>query len=52
MGYDLDETIRNWKQEVEAEAVKLITAGTPPFDAMVKARNIVSQRRAAKALEG
>lgn len=41
----LQDATREWEREVEAEAVRLIESGTPPFDAVHRARNIVSDRR-------
>lgn len=45
MNYKLRGAIDEWNDEVEEEAAKLIRFGTPPFDAMDQARNIVSTRR-------
>jgi hypothetical protein len=42
---DFKDAQRNWDIEVEAEAVELIESGTPPYDAIDQARNIVSRRR-------
>lgn len=47
--YTLEKAKADWQQEVEAEMVRLIEAGTPPFDAATKARQIVSDRRASRA---
>jgi hypothetical protein len=45
MNRRLEEAIADWDREVEAEAVKLIKSGTPPFDAMERARKTVERRR-------
>ncbi|NIR52916.1 hypothetical protein GWO43_30315 [candidate division KSB1 bacterium] len=37
--------------EVKATAAKLVREGTPPYNALAKAREIVSQRRRQRALE-
>ena len=44
----LDDAIRSYDAEVEAEAVKLIEGGMPPFDAMEQARSNVRVRRMQK----
>ena len=44
----LDDAIRSYDAEVEAEAVKLIEGGMPPFDAMEQARSYVRVRRMQK----
>ena len=44
----LDDAIRSYDAEVEAEAVKLIEGGMPPFDAMEQARSNVRVRRMLK----
>ncbi len=38
-----------WTDEVNAEAARLVRQGVPPFDAIIRARDIVSRRRAEKA---
>lgn len=42
---DLKDAIRKWDFEVEQEAIELIEAGVPPYDAIEKARQIISARR-------
>ena len=42
---DLQDAIRQWDREVEIEAVRLIESGVPPYDAIKRAGDIVSQRR-------
>ena len=44
----LDDAIRSYDAEVEAEAVKLIEGGMPPFEAMEQARSNVRVRRMRK----
>lgn len=48
---ELREVIDEWEREVEAEMVRLIRQGTPPYDAGVRARNIVTERRRSKTPE-
>lgn len=49
VGDDFRSAQRRWDNEVEAEAVELIESGTPPYDAIDRARNIVSRRRRENA---
>lgn len=44
----LDDAIRSYDAEVEAETVKLIEGGMPPFEAMEQARSNVRVRRMRK----
>ena len=44
----LDEAIRKYDAEVEAEAVMLIESGMPPFEAMEQARSNVRVKRLKK----
>lgn len=46
MNIRLRMAIEDWDREVEAECVRLIEEGNPPFDAMEMAQKIVSNRRA------
>lgn len=39
------EEMRAWEAEVDAEAARLVREGTPPFDAIEQARQIVIARR-------
>lgn len=39
---------RRWDNEVDAEAARLVEEGIPPFEAMRRATEIVSQRRKHK----
>jgi hypothetical protein len=49
----LRDAVRSWDVEVEAEAERLIREGTPPYDAIEKAKQIVSiRRRRGEALKG
>ncbi len=48
MDIDVERAVREWDSEVDAEMVRLIKSGTPPFEAAGKARDIVSRRRAAE----
>jgi hypothetical protein len=48
MNYELKDAIKKWDADVEAEAVKLIQNGVPPYDAMERARNTISRRRQLK----
>ncbi len=48
MNFDLQQAIRDWNREVEREATELIEAGVPPFEAMEKAKQIISARRRNK----
>jgi hypothetical protein len=50
LGIDFQSAKRQWDLEVEREAVELIECGVPPYDAMERARNIVSARRRQKRL--
>lgn len=43
------EATRAWDAEVDAEAARLIERGIPPFDAVIRAREIVSARRRNRA---
>ena len=50
MSYDnycggLKDAIRRWDNEVEDEAMRLIERGTPPYEAIQQARDIVSRKR-------
>lgn len=45
MNYAVREALAQWDREVDAEMVKLIERGVPPFDAASRARDIVSARR-------
>lgn len=45
MNGDFDLERRKWNAEVDAEAARLVRKGVPPFDAIEKAREIVSRRR-------
>ncbi len=42
---ELDIVIQDWHDEVDAEMILLITAGTPPEAARIDAIYIVSSRR-------
>lgn len=41
------QTVKDWEKEVNAVMRELIEAGVPPWDAIDKARDIVSRRRRA-----
>ena len=43
---DLRSVMRNFQIECKHEAIKLIENGIPPYDAIEKARDIVSKKRA------
>ena len=45
MSTALQQAINTFCHEVDAEAIKLIERGFPPYDAIDKARSIVSDRR-------
>lgn len=45
---DLKDAIRSWEREVDREAIELIEAGVAPYDAIEKAKGIVSARRRDK----
>jgi hypothetical protein len=45
MNSRLRNAIADWDAEVETEAIRLIERGTPPYDAVERARNIVERRR-------
>ena len=45
MNSALQQAIREWDAEVDREAIRLIKAGVPPFDAVERARKIVERRR-------
>jgi len=49
LGSDFKDAMRRWDIEVEAEATELIESGTPPYEAIEQAKNIVSRRRRDKA---
>ena len=49
MRWDFDSERRAWNSEVDAEAARLIRAGVPPYDAVQRARDIVSESRKRKA---
>lgn len=34
-----------WNEDVDKEAAELVRTGTPPWDAMMRARDIVQRRR-------
>lgn len=48
MNTDLKNAIASWNYEVEEEAIRLIERGTAPYDAIEKAKRIVSERRKCK----
>jgi hypothetical protein len=48
---ELDDAIQRWYNEVAAEAIRLIEAGVPPYDAMERARRMVSDNRRSKTFE-
>ena len=43
---ELQDAIRSFECEVEHEAAEMIRRGTPPFEAIERARNLVRRRRA------
>jgi hypothetical protein len=43
--FDLEQAIREWDSEVSRETARLIRRGTPPYDAIEKAKKIVTERR-------
>ncbi len=45
MNSAVEKAVREWKDEVDAEMVRLIEEGCPPYDAASKAREIVQRRR-------
>ncbi len=45
MNYETRQVLREWDNEVETEMRRLIERGTPPYEAIDKARDIVSRRR-------
>ncbi len=45
MNHALQQAIREWDAEVDRETIRLIKAGVPPYDAVVRARKIVEHRR-------
>jgi len=45
MNSDLQDAMRRWDNEVDAEATKLIEGGTPPYEAIQQAKKTVSRRR-------
>jgi hypothetical protein len=47
----LREAIRSWDMDVEAEAERLIKGGTPPYDAIERAKQIIIRRRSGTELE-
>lgn len=49
MSYALEKAREAWTHEVEAEMVRLIEAGVPPYDAADEARNNVAARRMRKS---
>ena len=49
MEFRLRHAISAWDAEVTEESIRLIETGVPPYDAMERARNIVSRRRARQA---
>lgn len=50
MNIELQRAEREWKQEADAEAARLIREGVPPFEARMRAESIVSMRRTSQAL--
>jgi len=46
---DFEEESRRWKNEVDAEAAKLIRQGFAPYEAMERAVKIIKLRRRIKA---
>jgi hypothetical protein len=40
---------RKWDDEVDVIAAKLVRKGTPPYEALVRARNTVSTKRKREA---
>lgn len=48
MNSDLADAIREWNCEVDNEAVELIESGVAPYDAVERAKSIVSARRREK----
>jgi hypothetical protein len=42
---DFETEKRKFENEVESEAARLVRDGTPPYDAIGRARDIVSSRR-------
>jgi hypothetical protein len=49
MNSAFDRARDDWSREVDREAARLVEEGTPPYDAIEQARNIVSRRRRAEA---
>lgn len=41
---------REWDNEVEEEACRLVEEGVPPYTAMVRARIIIERRRSENAM--
>lgn len=41
----------SWRVEVEAEAERLIRRGVPPWDAVIQARQRISEKRRREATE-
>jgi hypothetical protein len=42
---ELQRAMRQWDEDVEEEAVRLVKQGVPPYEAVGQARQIVSRRR-------
>jgi hypothetical protein len=50
LNIELERAMGDWKDECDGVAAGLIRGGTPPWDAVRRAREVVSRRRRMRAI--